>query len=274
MNTDFDNGLVNYDMISNIYDISRAACVETVNRLKKILHASKQSHLLDLGCGTGNYTASLQQHAVSVTGIDISTGMLRQARTKFPAIQFIQGDVTQLPFSPNTFDGAFAVQVLHHIKEKGKFLKETFRVLKKGAYFAIDSCSHRQMRTFWFYHYFPKGLEADLARIPDCDEIASLLEKSGFINVGVETYYSDIILDYDKPERYLEKEYRDGQSTFYLLSENEIESGCQKLRKDIESGIITNIIRPRIEKEMKTGCSCIIYGQKRSVPHGTKSGGI
>jgi ubiquinone/menaquinone biosynthesis C-methylase UbiE len=269
MSADFSFKSINYDKVSAVYDVSRAVCAETVNRLIETLHVDKRSHLLDLGCGTGNYAGAFSHYAADVTGIDISAGMLRQARTKFPDIQFIQGDVTQLPFGSNTFDGAFTVQVLHHIKEKGKFLKETFRVLKKGAYFAIDSCSHRQMRTFWFYHYFPKGLEVDLARIPDCAEIASLLEKSGFINVGVETYYSDIIVDYDKPERYLEKEYRDGQSTFYLLSPNEIESGCQKLREDIESGIITNIILPYKEKEMNTGCSCIIYGQKRSISHGT-----
>jgi hypothetical protein len=45
------------------------------------------------------------------------------------------------------------------------------------------------MRVYWFYHYFPKGLEVDLARMPDVIEIASLLEKAGFIGVGNEICY-------------------------------------------------------------------------------------
>jgi ubiquinone/menaquinone biosynthesis C-methylase UbiE len=265
MHTDFSKNPVDYNAVSNIYDVSRTAAPETAARLRKILHVNKHSHLLDLGCGTGNFTAALQPYAASVTGIDISEGMLRRACAKYPSLQFIHGDVTNLPFNPESFDGAFTVQVLHHVKDKERFLTEVYRVLRRGARFAIDSCSHRQIRTFWFYHYFPKGLEVDLARIPDCDEIATLLEKAGFSDTGIETYYTDLIVNYEKPERYLEKSYRDGQSTFYLMPEKDIEFGCNKLREDIASGAIADIIRPYKEAEIKAGCSSLVYGEKRSI---------
>jgi SAM-dependent methyltransferase len=255
---------VDYNAVSDIYDVSRAACAETVAKLVEILRVDNRSHLLDLGCGTGNYAGEIHQHAGKMTGIDISEGMLHQARAKFPEINFIHGDVTRLPFSSSSFDGAYAVQVLHHIKDKELFFREVHRVLKSGARFAIDSCSHRQMRTFWFYHYFPKGLEVDLARIPDADEIVLLLGKAGFLNAGIETYYANLIVDYERPERYLEKDYRDGQSTFCFLTNKEIESGCDKLRADIESGVIQDTIRPYKTEEMKTGCSCLVYGEKRN----------
>jgi SAM-dependent methyltransferase len=263
MSTALNNNSIDYDKVSQIYDVSRVAHTETIEKLIKVLHVDNNSWLIDMGCGTGNYTAALQQVAERVIGIDISMGMLQRARTKFPTIQFVQGDITCLPFSSNTFDGAFAIQVLHHIKEKELFIREAYRVLRKGACLAIDSCSHQQMRTFWLYHYFPKGLDLDLARIPDCGEIASLLERAGFSNVNIEISCTDIAIEHEKPEHYLDKNYRDGQSTFCLISEKDIELGCKKLREDITSGAVESIIRRFEAKEMKAGGSCIIFGQKR-----------
>ena len=253
---------IDYDEVSRIYDTSRVANTETVEKLIELLHIGSDSVVLDMGCGTGNYTAALQRVARRVIGIDSSIGMIEQAQAKFPELPLICGDVTTLPFRSGTFDAAFAIQVLHHVKEKELFLTETHRVLKKGACLAIDSCSHRQMCTFWDYHYFPKGLEVDLARIPDAEEIASLLEGTGFSNVGIEISYTNISAEHEKPDRYLDKDYRDGMSTFCLLSDEDIQLGCQKLREDIASGAIERIIQQFQAKEARVGGSSIIYGCK------------
>lgn len=264
MSTSIDNGSVDYNKVSHVYDISRVAHAETIEKIIRLLQISSDSVILDMGCGTGNYAAAIQQIAARVIGIDASMGMLERARAKFPGIHFVKGDITSLPFSSEIFDGALAIQVLHHIKGKELFVREAYRVLRKGACLAIDSCSHQQLRTFWLYHYFPKGLDLDLARIPDCDEIASLLEKAGFSNVSIEISYTDIAVEHEKPEHYLDKNYRDGQSTFCLLTEEDIELGCRKIREGIASGAIESVIRQFETKEMKAGGSCIIFGRKRS----------
>lgn len=254
---------IGYDDISRIYDVSRAANIETTEKLVGLLHVDCDSVLLDMGCGTGNYTAALQQVAKSVIGIDVSMGMIEQARAKFPALRFICGDVTKLPFDSETFDGAFAIQVLHHVKKKGIFLREAHRVLRKGAYVAIHSCSHRQMRVFWFYHYFPKGLEVDLARIPDSKEIVSLLERAGFSDVGIEICYHDVVVAHETPEQYLNRDYRDSISTFAQLTEEDIESGCEKLEEDIASGAVESVVgQSEAKVANEVGGSCIIYGRK------------
>ena len=113
-----DNRSISYDTISRIYDVSRVANIETTEKLIRLLQVGCGSMLLDMGCGTGNYTFALQQVAKSVIGIDISIGMIEQARAKFPALRFICGDITSLPFDSETFDGAFSIQVLHHVKNK------------------------------------------------------------------------------------------------------------------------------------------------------------
>jgi len=263
MNAMADNNSIDYDKVSRIYDTSRVANIETTKKLIKLLHIGRDSVILDMGSGTGNYAAVLQRVAKCVIGIDVSIGMIQQARAKFAGLQLICGDVTSLSFDSETFDGAFAVQVLHHIKKREPFLREAHRVLRKGACIAIHSCSHRQMQAFWHYHYFPKGLEVDLARIPDSQEIALLLESSGFSDIGIEVCYHDVVVADEAPERYLDKDYRDGASTFALLAEEDIERGCEKLREDIASGAIESIVRESdIRVANDVGGSCIVYGRK------------
>ena len=251
-----------YDKISQIYDISRAANDETVKILIKLLHVNSDSLLLDMGCGTGNYTAALHEAAKKIIGIDKSVGMIKRAQAKFPMFQFILGDITRLPFISDVFDGVFAIQVLHHIKKKETFLNEAHRVLRRGAYIALHSCSHSQMRSFWFCHYFPKGLELELARTPDVGVIASLLERAGFSDVGDKVCRNDMVVTNETPESYLDKNYRDGISTFSLLKMEEIEYGCKRLQNDITSGAISNIIQHYAAKLAIFGGSSIIYGQK------------
>jgi SAM-dependent methyltransferase len=254
---------VDYDIVSQVYDASRVANVETIKKLVKLLGIDKASIILDMGCGTGNYSDAVNQTAKKIIGIDISEGMIKKAHTKFPRLTFICGDITKLPFNTDTFDGAFAIQVLHHIENKLAFFKEAYRVLRREACIAIHQCSHQQIRAFWFYRYFPKGLEADLARIPDFPEVTSLLEAAGFSNIGMEICYQDEVVAHETPESYLDKAYRDSISTFAILTPEDIESGCKKLRAEIASGTVNDFIRQSKELIAKeTGGSSIIYGQK------------
>lgn len=258
-----DNTAIDYNKLSRIYDTSRMANTETTEKLRRLLHIGGDSLVLDMGCGTGNYVATLQQIARSVIGVDISIGMIKQTQAKFPGLTLIGGDVRSLPFKSGAFDAAFAIQVLHHIKEKDTLLDEAYRVLRNGAYIAIHQCSHKQIRVFWFYHYFPKGLEADLARIPDSGEIASMLKKARFSDIGMEICYHDEVVAHETPESYLDKNYRDSISTFAFLTRQEIKWGCEKLREDISSGAIEAIVRQsEVKITSDIGGSYVIYGRK------------
>jgi len=257
---------VNYNKISRIYDISRVVNTETKEKLIRLLHIVNDSVILDMGCGTGNYTYALRRVAKNVIGIDLSQSMLEQARAKFSKLPLICGDVTSIPFKSETFDGAFAIQVLHHVKEKELFLREAYRILRKQASVAVHACSHQQMRAFWFYYYFPRGLVVDLERMPDSTEVASLLEKVGFSNVGIEICYHDVVVADETPERYLDKDYRNSISTFAFLTEEEIEKGCEKIRRDIASGAVESIVQKSETKVANdVGGSSIIYGRKSNL---------
>ena len=251
-----------YNEISQVYDISRTANAETVEKLVKLLSIDKNSSIVDLGCGTGNYSIAISKTSKNIVGIDKSIGMIRQALAKSPTIQFINGSIMYLPFNSETFDSAIAIQVLHHTSNKEQFLRETYRVLRKGSHIALQSCSHEQLQAFWFCHYFKNGLKKELEHTLDINEIVSLLENIGFSNIGIELCYTDIVVSKEQPKSYLEKNYRNGISTFSLMTEDEINSGCEMLRQDIASGKVEDIIQQQKAKVAKIGGTTIIYGQK------------
>ena len=250
-----------YDSVSKNYDTSRAASAEIVNKLINLLKVNSDSVLLDMGCGTGNYTAALQQLAKLIIGVDLSLGMIKKARTKLPSPNFICGNISSLPFNSEKFDGAYSTQVIHHVQKKDIFIREAHRVLRRGAYIAIETCSHSQILTYWFCHYFPKSFELEKKRIPAIETIIAMLESAGFSNIGIEICFQNVIAN-ETLEKYLDKNYRDGISTFALLSEEEIEIGCNKLREDIASGAIESVIQKYHAKKAIDGGSSIIYGQK------------
>ncbi len=261
-----ESGSVDYDRISRVYDLGRyGPYQETVEVLARCLNASVGSLLLDMGCGTGNYTAAMARHAGSVFGIDLSIGMIRRAKGKVDGLPLIRGDVVRLPLSSESFDGVFAVQVLHHIKKKEAFLAEAYRVLRDEGHIAIGTCSHRQIRAFWFYHCFPKGLEIDLDRIPDLDQITKMLRVGGFSEIGFQTSYSDVVVTEETPQSYLDEEYRRGISTFSYLTTSEIDSGCQRLREDIATGLVESVVKSSQQKITRhVGGTTIIHAKK---PH-------
>ncbi len=253
---------INYDKFSQIYDISRSINFRTIKDLVRLTHVNSNSIVLDLGCGTGNYTAALKNVAHKVIGLDISLGMIEKARVKVPNSDFINSNIMFLPFKSCMFDRLYGIQVIHHVKDKMTFLKEAYRVLKENGYLAIHTCSHDQINTYWYYHYFPEGLNKDLKRIPDVKEVISLLKKAGFLKIRVKSCYYDTVISNQSPENYLDKNFRNGDSTFALLTSKDIESGCKKLRKDIKSGFINKIIEEYKKKVDLYGGSSIVYCKK------------
>lgn len=81
-------------------------------------------HILDLGCGAGNFTLSVLERVSSLDCVlvDLSQPMLDRARQRVSAatagaVQTIQCDMRTLAFDDNTFDVIVAAAVLHHLRD-------------------------------------------------------------------------------------------------------------------------------------------------------------
>ena len=96
------------------------------------------ARVLDIGCGTGAYTAPLSQGSEAFfVGIDCAPALLRLADQRTGAhVTFTASDAAQLPFRDDTFDAVVGNAVLHHLP-LDRALPELLRVLKPGGSFCF-----------------------------------------------------------------------------------------------------------------------------------------
>jgi SAM-dependent methyltransferase len=89
--------------------------------------------ILEVGVGTGRLAEPLRKAGYELTGIDISTRMIRKAKEK-NIEQLLLADARLLPFMPMTFDATISVHVLHLIAEWKKVLLEICRVTRHSMF--------------------------------------------------------------------------------------------------------------------------------------------
>jgi len=111
----------------------------------KLFTPKKGMKILDVGCGTGNFSIKLAKLGCNVIGIDISEEMLKRAKEKAKAegleIEFKKMDIYSLDFDNNTFDGVFSMAAFEFIEKPQRAMEELFRVAKEDAQILIGTIS-------------------------------------------------------------------------------------------------------------------------------------
>ena len=104
--------------------------------------------LLELGCGEGRGVALLAPIAASFTAIDKISEVVEELTRKFPDYKFKRGSFPPLDGTEsNSFDTIVSFQVIEHIKDDRKFLKEIWRVLKPGGKAIITTPNKKKSLT-------------------------------------------------------------------------------------------------------------------------------
>lgn len=259
-----------YDQIGKTYDQTRRADPEITQKVILHLNPHKEGKYLDIGCGSGNYTQAISQKGFNICGLDISQEMLGKARQKCPLLQWIHGDARKLPFLNGQFDGAICILATHHIKDIVCAFREIHRVLRSG-HLVIFTAFPEQIESYWLKQYFPKMMRF-AAKFPHYQhEILSALSEAGFKNIQTEKYFvtndvQDWFLNAGKyrPHLYLDPAVRAGISPFVLENnKEEVQIGCESLRRDIESGEIHTIINAH---ESDLGDYAFIKAEKLTQP--------
>jgi len=129
-----------FDNISNIYDdwyetrlgkhvdFVESECAFNLFAIKKGME------ILDVGCGTGNFSIKLAKKGCKVSGIDLSDKMLTLAREKTEKenlyIDYYHMNVYDLQFPAQHFDAVFSMATFEFVKDMKKAMIEIFRVCK------------------------------------------------------------------------------------------------------------------------------------------------
>jgi len=100
----------------------------------------------DLGCGTGQVSASLAPFVARVIAVDASAAMLQAARKRLNGLDNVElrrGDLEALPIDNGQLDAATLMLVLHHVPEPERALADVARVLKpQGRAIVVDMLPH------------------------------------------------------------------------------------------------------------------------------------
>jgi ubiquinone/menaquinone biosynthesis C-methylase UbiE len=109
-----------------------------------VLRHGHGGRVLEAGCGTGLVLERLQAGAGSAVGIDLSLGMLAQARRR--GLPVVHADLLHLPFPDGTFDVVCSFKVLAHVERITAAVAELARVTRPGGHLVLEFYNRHSLR--------------------------------------------------------------------------------------------------------------------------------
>jgi ubiquinone/menaquinone biosynthesis C-methylase UbiE len=180
-----------YNRLSRWYDILSSSERKFVRQGLDLLHLAPGECALEIGFGSGRALVEMAQSCApsgQVTGIDISTGMMKAARSRLARagladrVNLLLGDGCHFPLPTATFDVVFLSFTLElfNIEDLPTVLQECRRALKPGGRLGVVSLQAAEkpglmLRLYaWAHRRFPDWV--------DCRPIFTLplLEEAGF----------------------------------------------------------------------------------------------
>jgi len=139
---------------------------------------SKESHVLDMGCGRGATVGHLfEKYGITAVGVDPSEKLLNEAKERFDSDAFVLGRGENLPFEDGLFDCAIAECTLS-LMDAHSAAAEAWRVLKKGGFFVVTDVYAKNSEAVGRLSSFP--VNSCMRGLHDLTKLRSSLEQLGF----------------------------------------------------------------------------------------------
>lgn len=140
------------------------------------LRARGSRRVADIACGTGILTDRIERELrpEEIYGLDMSDGMLAQARQRSERVRWMKSAAEELPFDDDFLDAVVTTSAFHFFDQPAA-LREFRRVLAPGGVVAVTTIGPRQPGPL-------HRLSADLrnpAHIPSPTEMRTLFEDAG-----------------------------------------------------------------------------------------------
>lgn len=124
----------------------------------------KGLRVLDAGCGGGRYAKVCGEAGAIVRGAD-HTQAVEKARSlcqHLDQVKFVQADLKQLPFEPESFDFVFSIGVMHHDADTRKVFDAVARLVKPGGRYSVWLYRKNQ----WWQELINSSLRTITTRLP------------------------------------------------------------------------------------------------------------
>ena len=203
-----------FDRIAPVYDAMNHVMTAGLDRRWRRITIDEtvqsDDRVLDACCGTGDLAIAARARGADVVGLDFSERMLERARRKGPQIDWVRGDVLALPFDEGSFDAVTVGFGVRNVEDLEAGLRELRRVLRPGGRLGILEITTPRGRFAPFYRVWfdrivpllgkvlPGGaaytyLPASVRRFPGPDDLAALLERTGFADVRYRLFAGGIV---------------------------------------------------------------------------------
>jgi ubiquinone/menaquinone biosynthesis C-methylase UbiE len=141
---------------------------------------------LDVGCGTGEFTAAMVAAGAAAVGVEVAEAALERARARHPRLDFrlvaLDGP---LPFDDGSFELVWASEVIEHVSDTARWLSEVRRVLVPRGRLLVTTPSHGRLRVaLGGIERFSEPL-GDHLHLYTRRSLRTLLEEFGFATVEV-----------------------------------------------------------------------------------------
>lgn len=179
---------------SDLYDKEHEFVSRYGTGLIELLNPKAGEKILDLGCGTGVLAYQLHLMGCVITGIDASLEMIKEAKRKFPDINFICVDAGQFS-REEKYDAVFSNAVLHWVKDQDSVLKNVYCHLRPGGRFVAELGAKgnvekilRSLKNILTLHGYLEQASVENWYFPSVAEYAGKLEEHGFEILFIECY--------------------------------------------------------------------------------------
>jgi demethylmenaquinone methyltransferase / 2-methoxy-6-polyprenyl-1,4-benzoquinol methylase len=192
----FDGLVERYDLLNDVLSLGLDRWWR--RRTAAALQRPPRDRVLDLGCGTGRLGVLLADRH-TVTGVDVSGAMLREARHRYARrVSLVQGSAFRLPFADASFGGAVSAFVLRNLGDLPVAFGELARVVSPGGRIALVDINEpsnvlvRRLFDAYFRVAAPalgalvgkraeyRYLVRSLTNLPPPNELCEMLHRAGF----------------------------------------------------------------------------------------------